>query len=106
MGDVNGDAAMPVSPKKPTQTAIDLRAHESRIIAEAVGWVAFIQVAPGDRRRVDAPSQERAIAAGVELVRETGRRLAMIYAYDRQGHDTMAGTVDIDGVFKSALTPA
>jgi hypothetical protein len=92
--------------KKPSKTAADLRAYELGIINGAVNWTAFVQVRPGDRRRHDAASQEAAIVAGADLARETDRRVAMIYATDSAGRDTLAGTVDQAGVFTSAVTPA
>lgn len=100
------ETAMSAAPKKPSKTAADLRAYELGIIERAVSWVAFIQVAPGDRRRVDEASQEAAIVAGAALARELNRRLAMIYAVSPDGRDTLAGTVDQQGRFQSSITPA
>jgi hypothetical protein len=102
------ETAMPKTPlKKPTQAAIDLRAHELRILNGAAYWTAFIQAGPGDRRRSEAPTQDGAIAAGVELLGGAPHKhKAMIYAVAAAGEATLAGTVDRAGVFKSALTPA
>lgn len=97
---------MPLPFKKPTQAALDLRAAELAIIDGAVLWVAFVHVAPGNRRREEAASQEGAIAAGIGLLADVPHRhLAMIYAVDGRGLSTLSGNVDRGGAFTSAVTP-
>lgn len=87
---------------QPSHTIRDQAEYEAHVHDHAVIWTAFVQLAPGNRQRHDFTSKEEAIAAA-KLGVASLRRPIMIYATDADRHDVMAGTVGLDGQFKSAL---
>lgn len=65
---------------------------EARIIAEAVLWTAFVQIAPFQRIRLEATNRPEIEAIGAALAAETGRSI-LIYAVNAAGRQALATTI-------------
>lgn len=79
-----------------TRAAQDLAAYEAAIVANASHFVAFVQVAPGDRRRAEIATAAAAIKFALEQAAATSRKI-MVYAVAADGRDTLYGFAQPDG---------
>ncbi len=70
--------------------------REQAILAGAVAWTAFVQVAPGDRRTVEcgtrAEAEKIAAAAAAQL-----QRSIMVYGINGEGRSTLATVIRPNG---------
>lgn len=65
---------------------------EREIIDGATSWSAFVQVAPGDRRKVETSTRAEALEEGRKLATET-RKTALVYAINHEGRQALAFTI-------------
>jgi hypothetical protein len=72
-------------PKAPHPS--DLR--DAQVLAEATLWTAFVQVAPGDRRRAEFPTRSAAETHASEAAIRLKRPI-MVYGVNAAGRSALA----------------
>jgi hypothetical protein len=68
-------------------------ALDQKIIDEAVGFTAFVQMAPGDRRRIDCATLGDAEKVAASGAAELGRKI-LIYASTKEGRTAFVKTIN------------
>ena len=79
-------------PKAPHPTIL----RDQAILAEAIAWTAFVQVAPGDRRRVECGTRAEAERHANEAAAHMQRPI-MVYGINREGRSALAAVIRPNG---------
>lgn len=79
-------------PKAPHPS--DLR--DEAVLAAAIRWTAFVQVAPGDRRKVECGSRAEAVTHAVEAAARMKRPI-MVYGVNAAGRSALAEVIRPNG---------